>query len=156
MTKNNFLDFFGGGKHTHNTSVWLAMKSPVQFQSFSVGLEVPTVLFVPITTPVKVKFRAGQGAGGGAKVVGCFDCSACKASRRKKAKVDPRKCLTIAAAAVPEAAEVRLLEDSVGFAAALHKGASTAQVPAEAGAQANRQAFTEHGGSGLDRPRFEG
>ena len=34
-------------------------------------------------------------------------------------------CLTIAAAAVPEAAEVRLLEDPVGFAAALHKGAST-------------------------------
>jgi hypothetical protein len=60
---------------THNMSVWLAMKSPVQLQSFGVGLEVPAVLSVPITTPVQFKFRAGQGAGEGAKVVGYFDCS---------------------------------------------------------------------------------
>ena len=127
------------------------MKSPVQFQSFSVGLEVPAVLSVPVTPPVQVKFRAGQGAGGGAKVVGCSDCSACKASRRKKAKVDPAKCLTIAAAAVPEAAEVRLLEDPVGFAAALHKGASTRSQQKRV-----RKPVDRCGGSGLDRPRFEG
>ena len=49
----------------------------------------------------------------------------CKASRKKKAKVDPTKCLTNAAAAPAEAVEVKLLNNSAGFASALEKGAST-------------------------------
>ena len=42
-------------------------------------------------------------------------------------------CLTIAAAAVPEAAEVRLLEDPVGFAAALHIIKGQAPGPSRSG-----------------------
>ena len=99
--------------------------SPVRFQSFSVGAEEPIAPPAPTKAPATKKFRAGQGAGGGAPKKGCFVCHVCKASRKKKAKVDPTKCLTNAAAAPAEAVEVKLLKNSAGFASALEKGAST-------------------------------
>jgi len=104
------------------------MRVPVvEFQPFDAGKLVAVGHPVPAPAPPVV---SRQGEGGGRPTKGYKTCVVCKRSRKAKEKVDPAKCLTNAAAAVPEpgAFDVKLLKGSADWTAAL-KGGATAWGP---------------------------
>ena len=96
----------------------------VEFQSFDAGKLVAVEHPAPTPAPPAV---SRQGEGGGRPTKGCKTCVVCKRSRKAKEKADPARCLTNAAAAVPEpdAFDVKLLKDPADWAVALKGGART-------------------------------